>query len=316
MVGQGRRGVLSTGDRGQRKERRPHGEAGNRAAPHEATRAAWPGEIAGWGSGHGASARVQTERPTDFRSRAASVSHEAGSRYTLLHFMQAPARPAGPVIRAHPETARESPGALAVLRRPQCPCDERIAPDYRSACAPCPPCPTCVTQRRRRGRSLVGRAPQNRRPCDLAPMQGQRSVIHGFHVEGLCRVRVSDHRIVSAVQDDVLLDLVVRIGQRSDVCKAMRSHPLGRCPPPTRVPSANCLVPSHPRKQHEHHSIDKSVTGDGPGLSLMVPGITLMRLSEFLANLCRGRGGARRPGTSRSRAGSAILVIPGAHLAT
>ena len=40
--------------------------------------------------------------------------------------------------------------------------------------------------------------------------------------DGLFRVRVGDYRIIYTVHDDVLLVLVVRIGHRSDIYKAMR----------------------------------------------------------------------------------------------
>lgn len=40
--------------------------------------------------------------------------------------------------------------------------------------------------------------------------------------EGLFRVRVGDYRIICTVHDDVLLVLVVTIGHRTDIYKAMR----------------------------------------------------------------------------------------------
>lgn len=40
--------------------------------------------------------------------------------------------------------------------------------------------------------------------------------------EGLFRVRVGDYRIIYTVHDDVLLVLIVGIGHRSDIYKAMR----------------------------------------------------------------------------------------------
>jgi mRNA interferase RelE/StbE len=51
------------------------------------------------------------------------------------------------------------------------------------------------------------------RPADARKLEGE---------EGLYRVRVGDYRIIYSVHDDVLLVLVVRIGHRSDIYKAMR----------------------------------------------------------------------------------------------
>jgi mRNA interferase RelE/StbE len=42
--------------------------------------------------------------------------------------------------------------------------------------------------------------------------------------DGLYRVRAGDYRIVYAIQDDVLLVLVVRIGHRGEVYRSLRKR--------------------------------------------------------------------------------------------
>lgn len=66
--------------------------------------------------------------------------------------------------------------------------------------------------RRRIARRIDALATQPR-PADAARIEG---------AGGLYRVRVGDHRIVYSILDDVLLVLVVRIGHRSEIYKAMR----------------------------------------------------------------------------------------------
>lgn len=66
--------------------------------------------------------------------------------------------------------------------------------------------------RRRIARRIDALATQPR-AADAAKIEGG---------EGLLRVRVGDYRIIYTVHDDVLLILVVRIGHRTDIYKALR----------------------------------------------------------------------------------------------
>jgi mRNA interferase RelE/StbE len=53
----------------------------------------------------------------------------------------------------------------------------------------------------------------NPRPSGVEKLEGE---------EGFCRVRAGDYRIIYTIEDQVLLVVVVKVGHRSDIYRALR----------------------------------------------------------------------------------------------
>jgi mRNA interferase RelE/StbE len=66
---------------------------------------------------------------------------------------------------------------------------------------------------RRRVARKIDALASDPRPADSTKLEGE---------DGLYRVRTGDYRIIYAVHDEVLLVVVVRIGHRRDIYKALR----------------------------------------------------------------------------------------------